>query len=267
MFTVTQWNSTGGSVQDLDAITIWAHLQGMPFNLMHRKGISLVAGLIGEPIERDEYTMNLVSLTEAHVKVEVNLTKPLPTSVEVSRDDGSITEIKVVYPWVPPTCSNCQMLGHVARYCPALPLATNAVKKSGMETLGKDKKKGKVSHPPAKPPVSDQPADVSSSGPDRSPKASSVVPPPASLATPKAPTEASPTAINTKPCSLQSNPLFELLKTPTSNTFAVLDNTAPNTTISSPRSNDMVIDSTSTPFTSSLPLESSPAKEINSKLF
>ncbi|CAH2064194.1 unnamed protein product [Thlaspi arvense] len=129
IFTVAQWDSTGGSSQDLDAIPIWAHLQGMPFNLMHRKGISLVAGLIGEPIERDEYTMNLVSLTEAHVKVEVNLNKPLPSLVEVSRDDGSIIEINVVYPWTPPTCSNCKLLGHVIRYCPLLPPTTNAGKK------------------------------------------------------------------------------------------------------------------------------------------
>ncbi|CAH2047939.1 unnamed protein product [Thlaspi arvense] len=121
MFLVSQWDSTGGASEDLDAIPIWAHLKGMPFDLMYDKGISLVAGLVGEPKETDEFTKNLVSLIVAHVKVEVNLNKPLPSSVEVLRQDGSILIVNVEYPWVPPTCSNCKELGHVIRYCHYLP--------------------------------------------------------------------------------------------------------------------------------------------------
>ncbi|CAH2052522.1 unnamed protein product [Thlaspi arvense] len=146
MFLVAKWDSSGGASQDLDAIPILAHLKGMPFNLMHRKGISLVAGLIGDPKERDEFTMNLVSLTEAHVKVEANLNNPLPSSVEVFRDDRSVINIDVVYPWVPPTCSNCNMLGHVIRFCPSLPLPSATARPSGLKkNTEKDKGKGKAS--------------------------------------------------------------------------------------------------------------------------
>ncbi|CAH2051534.1 unnamed protein product, partial [Thlaspi arvense] len=148
MFLVAKWDSSGGASQDLDAIPIWAHLKRMPFNLMHRKGISLVAGLIGDPKERDEFTMNLVSLTEAHVKVEANLNNPLPFPVEVFRDDGSVINIDVVYPWVPPTCSNCNMLGHVIRFCPSLPPPSATARPSGLKkNTEKDKGKGKVSGP------------------------------------------------------------------------------------------------------------------------
>lgn len=57
--------------------------------------MSLVAGLVGEPKETDDFTKNLVSLTLSHVKVEVDLTQPLPDIVEFERGDGEIVEVSV----------------------------------------------------------------------------------------------------------------------------------------------------------------------------
>lgn len=102
------------STPSLKAIKIWAHLTGVPLDLRHQKGLSLVAGLIGEPKETDDFTKNLVSLTLSHVKVEVDLTKPV---VEFERDSGEVVEVLVHYPWVPPTCSHYKELGHVVRNC------------------------------------------------------------------------------------------------------------------------------------------------------
>lgn len=94
---------------------LWAHLTGVPLDLRHQHGLSLIAGLIGEPKETDDFTKNLVSLTISHVKVEVDLTKELPPVVEYERDNGEIIEVKVDYPLLPPQCSHCQELGHIAR--------------------------------------------------------------------------------------------------------------------------------------------------------
>lgn len=85
--------------------------------MRHTKGLSLVAGLVGEPKETYEFTRNLVSLTLSHVKVEVDLTKPLPSIVEFERESGEVVEVYVHYPWVPPTCSHCHELGHIVRNC------------------------------------------------------------------------------------------------------------------------------------------------------
>lgn len=101
----------------LKAIRIWAHLTGVPLDLRHDEGLSLVAGLVGEPKETDEFTRNLVSLTVSHVKVEVDLTEPLPPVVEFERESGEVVEVSVHYPWVPPTCSHCKELGHIVRNC------------------------------------------------------------------------------------------------------------------------------------------------------
>lgn len=108
MFHTAQWSSVHSkTTPQLKAIKIWAHLTGVPLDLRHDEGLSLVAGLVGEPKETDDFTKNLVSLTLSHVKVEVDLTQSLPSVVELEREDGEVVEVSVHYPWVPPTCSHC----------------------------------------------------------------------------------------------------------------------------------------------------------------
>lgn len=118
MFHTAQWSSEHSkSTPPLKAIKIWAHLTGVPLDLRHKEGLSLVAGLVGHPKETDDFTLNLVSLTVSHVKVEVDLTKPLPPVVEFERECGEVVEVLVHYPWVPPTCTHCHELGHIIRNC------------------------------------------------------------------------------------------------------------------------------------------------------
>lgn len=101
----------------LSAIKIWAHLTGVPLDMRYQQGLSLVAGLIGDPKETDDFSLNLVSLTLSHVKVEVDLTKPLPRVVEFERKSREVVEVQVDYMWLPPTCLHCHELGHVIRNC------------------------------------------------------------------------------------------------------------------------------------------------------
>ena len=122
MFHTAQWSSEHSmSTPPLKAIKIWAHLTGVPLDLRHQQGLSLVAGLVGEPKETDDFTRNLVSLTLSHVKVEVDLTEPLPSVVEFERQSGEVVEVLVHYPWTPPTCSHRHELGHIVRNCLQLP--------------------------------------------------------------------------------------------------------------------------------------------------
>ncbi|CAG7876503.1 unnamed protein product, partial [Brassica rapa] len=83
MFHTAQWSSIHSkSTPPLKAIKIWAHITGIPLDLRHEDGYSLIAGLIGEPKETDDFTKNLVSLTLSNVKIEVDLSQPLPAVVE-----------------------------------------------------------------------------------------------------------------------------------------------------------------------------------------
>ncbi|WZZ31944.1 hypothetical protein YC2023_015345 [Brassica napus] len=131
MFHAVQWSSKASFTSPpLESIQIWAHLTGVPLDLRHDDGLSLVAGLVGEPIETDDFTKNLVSLTLSHVKVAVDLTKPLPSVVEFQRQNGEIVEVMVSYPWLPPTCSHCNELGHIVKNCLQLPPQPKQVSKT-----------------------------------------------------------------------------------------------------------------------------------------
>nr|VDD54901.1 unnamed protein product [Brassica oleracea] len=148
----------------LQSIQIWAHLHGVPLDLRHTYGLSLVAGLVGEPKETNDFTKNLVSLTLSHVKVEVDLTKPLPSIVEFTRQSGEVVEVLVTYPWLPPTCSHCKELGHIVKNCLHIPLTkppppaskektnnqTKEVNKSGTPTKTDKPKEVRQSRTPTK---------------------------------------------------------------------------------------------------------------------
>ncbi|KAF3526206.1 hypothetical protein F2Q69_00048871 [Brassica cretica] len=60
-FIICYFNAHSKSTPPLKAIKIWAHLTGVPLDLRHDEGMSLVAGLIGEPREMDDFTKNLKS--------------------------------------------------------------------------------------------------------------------------------------------------------------------------------------------------------------
>ncbi|CAN7043883.1 unnamed protein product [Brassica rapa subsp. trilocularis] len=140
MFHTAQWTSEHSkATPPLKAIKIWAHLTGVPLDLWHQQGLSLVAGLVGEPKETDDFTKNLVSLTLSHVKVEVDLTKSLPSVVEFERQSGEVVEVLVHYPWTPPTCSHCHELGHIVKNCllyePPPPAAAGSQKESGKSNI------------------------------------------------------------------------------------------------------------------------------------
>ncbi|CAN7140633.1 unnamed protein product, partial [Brassica rapa subsp. narinosa] len=118
MFYVSQWGENPTvSYPEITSIPLWVHLRGVPFDLRTKEGLSLAAGLVGEPIETDDYTKNISSLNVAHVKIEANLCKPLPTAGELLRENGEVIEVDIDYPWTPPLCSHCCRIGHIVKNC------------------------------------------------------------------------------------------------------------------------------------------------------
>lgn len=112
-----QWGTHSPDISPLTAVPMWAHLHHVPLDLRSLEGLGWVAGALGNPKETDDFTINMVSLIVSHVKVEMDLTKPLPRSIELPRQNGEIALVEVDYPWVPLTCSNCNEMGHIMRNC------------------------------------------------------------------------------------------------------------------------------------------------------
>lgn len=122
MFHVSRWTEFPEDyTPSLQRIQLWAHLKGVSFDLIYDEGLSHIAGQIGEPKEIDDWTLNLSSVSVAHVKVETDTTIPLPSVIEVGRTDGSFVNVEVEYPWIPPICAHCKEIGHIQRNCFLLP--------------------------------------------------------------------------------------------------------------------------------------------------
>ncbi|KAH0898079.1 hypothetical protein HID58_047647, partial [Brassica napus] len=66
----------------MDSIPLWAHRRAQPCGWFDRT-----------PVEANEFTIRMISLDVAHLKVRAYCTKPLPPLVELLRDDGSIIPI------------------------------------------------------------------------------------------------------------------------------------------------------------------------------
>lgn len=168
MFHVAKW-CPGQEVTtpDLLSIPIWAHLKGVPLDLRSQEGLSFAAGLVGDPKETDEYTKNLTNLEVAHVKVDADLSCPLPSLVELKRQSGAIIPVTVEYPWVPPSCSHCKQIGHIIKDCL---FTTQTWKPTGKTTDETSKKEGPR-------PVSGEAETSRSSTPEQEEKISSPPPP------------------------------------------------------------------------------------------
>ncbi|KAL1202244.1 hypothetical protein V5N11_018197 [Cardamine amara subsp. amara] len=116
LFYVAQWSTNVATKPPtMQSIPLWAHVRGVPFDLITDEGLSLVAGLIGHPVETDDWTKNLTNLELVHVKVKANCTKPLPAKAELIRENGDILPLTVEYPWIPPTCPNCNQMNQQSR--------------------------------------------------------------------------------------------------------------------------------------------------------
>ncbi|CAA7024005.1 unnamed protein product [Microthlaspi erraticum] len=89
-------------------------LHGMPFDLITPEGLGIACRPLGRAVAHKPFT----SINSAEVKVIVDLTKPLPTEIELERDDGNLLLLTVTYPWLPPLCSICGEIGHKDSLCP-----------------------------------------------------------------------------------------------------------------------------------------------------
>lgn len=74
--------------------------------------MSRLDSLLGVPICADECTSRQLRLSFAGLLVEMDVTKPLPTSIAVESPDGQLLEQGVNYEWAPPFLTTCNKVGH-----------------------------------------------------------------------------------------------------------------------------------------------------------
>ncbi|KAB5524654.1 hypothetical protein DKX38_022403 [Salix brachista] len=97
----------------IKTLPVWARLQGLPFPLWTKKGLSMAASMVGKPLACDEATLQGSRLEYARVCIEIDATMPLVHRFQVA---SSLTEspitIDVSYEWKPSRCNSCKIFGH-----------------------------------------------------------------------------------------------------------------------------------------------------------
>ncbi|KAG5246886.1 DUF4283 domain-containing protein [Salix suchowensis] len=94
-------------------IPVWARLQGLPFPLWNKKGLSMAASMVGKPIASDVATMQCTRLEFARVCVEIDAEVPLVHNFKVmSTLSEDPISVDVSYEWKPARCATCRVFGH-----------------------------------------------------------------------------------------------------------------------------------------------------------
>uniref|UniRef100_A0A6N2N4Z9 DUF4283 domain-containing protein n=1 Tax=Salix viminalis TaxID=40686 RepID=A0A6N2N4Z9_SALVM len=97
----------------IKTIPVWARLQGLPFPLWNKKGLSLAASMVGKPVASDEATIHGRRLEYARVCIEIDATVPLVHHFQVAStlSEEPIT-VDVTYEWKPAKCDTYHVFGH-----------------------------------------------------------------------------------------------------------------------------------------------------------
>lgn len=135
-FFVTPWKAEYSfNPPALDRAPVWAKISNIPCDLVTDEGLSFIVKPLGKVVDAKPFTI----YNSAEVKVVVDLTKPLPSELEIEREDGNIVVLQVKFPWLPPVCPVCNEIGHKAQFCPTVESPRNQTKPPTV-----NKGKGKV---------------------------------------------------------------------------------------------------------------------------
>ena len=107
-----KWTSKFNLHDELRIAPLWVKLPGLPVIYWGAKTLSRIASVIGVPLMADDFTTRQARVSFARVLIEVDITKPLPSSIKFVNENGLVVEQKVSFEWVPPFCFNCQVVGH-----------------------------------------------------------------------------------------------------------------------------------------------------------
>ncbi|XP_074283590.1 uncharacterized protein LOC141608133 [Silene latifolia] len=114
---VKEWTPTTNLIKEaVDKVPIWIRFYGL---LMKFWGNALnkIVSLVGVPVRCDSNTQLKTFLGYARVMVEVKVGDVLPDVVEFD-DEMDVHHRQIVhYEWKPVICTECKIMGHIARDC------------------------------------------------------------------------------------------------------------------------------------------------------
>lgn len=110
------------SVQAQTSTQVWIRILNLPLECRKTQNLLNIAMGVGLPIKIDPLTLSLYHGLYARVLVEVDLSKPLPQKILVTKKDASNSNVfdffvDIEVEKIPKFCECCQMIGHEMSNC------------------------------------------------------------------------------------------------------------------------------------------------------
>ncbi|OIT36492.1 PREDICTED: uncharacterized protein LOC109241976 [Nicotiana attenuata] len=119
-----KWSPDFKPEEDMPIVLVWVNLPRLPFHLHTWHYVKQIVSDAGTPLEIDIATRGKNRPSMAKVRLEVDLLKPLLTSVWVGDEDDNSPlkgfEQKLEYDNVQKYCKHCKKLGHSMMNCRSL---------------------------------------------------------------------------------------------------------------------------------------------------
>ncbi|XP_019239744.1 PREDICTED: uncharacterized protein LOC109219729 [Nicotiana attenuata] len=96
----------------LKTIPLWVKFPKLPLSCWGGKSLCKISSGLGTPVYADECTTKIARISYARVLIEMDITRPLPTSIAVQDPKGGVFEQEVQYNWEPEYCASCLKIGH-----------------------------------------------------------------------------------------------------------------------------------------------------------
>ncbi|CAN6683166.1 unnamed protein product [Malus baccata var. baccata] len=118
LFRLSKWTPDfkPGDVLPQTHAQVWIKIFGLSQEYWHPRHLMEIARGVGTPLQLDSATRERQYGYYARILVDVNLTGDLPTSLMVERESHGFP-VEVVYENLPPKCSHCGLIGHLANSC------------------------------------------------------------------------------------------------------------------------------------------------------
>ncbi|KAL0696022.1 hypothetical protein Bca4012_063202 [Brassica carinata] len=127
----------------MSALPLWVDWVNVPGYLYSLEGLKFLSRTAGKFVKLHPNTERCVRMDVARVLVEVNLTKLLPQKICFKDRNQCNVTVEVIYPWLPPRCSLCDVWGHLGKDCVKpkevhIMQREDSLEKKDMDVMGKD---------------------------------------------------------------------------------------------------------------------------------
>ncbi|MQM04538.1 hypothetical protein Taro_037339 [Colocasia esculenta] len=116
LFRFFRWCADFDFTSDPILIPIWVCFPHLPVNLYNEDYLRCIAGNFDEVLRIHDSTLAWTQTAEALVRVDVDISKPLPDRIWIGYGDGGFWQ-SVNFHRVPPICTICRRLGHSQDAC------------------------------------------------------------------------------------------------------------------------------------------------------